>query len=204
LSLERARNWGLIGSVLTFIGIFLLITFPIGLILLLLSFRDLSRVYREPSIYSNALRGILALFIGIAALVALVVVAFMLASQLRGGIAAPPDIAIRAQRADAALRLLTILDDVILVAVVLASAYYMYGALETLSNVSQQDLFRLAGQLYAGGALGFLVGWLAMWLIDFIGLLIRLLSALTLIAGLIVLAVAFYKLESLEETSRVS
>jgi len=52
LSLERARNWGLIGSVLTLIGIFLLITFPIGLILLLLSFRDLSKVYREPSIYN--------------------------------------------------------------------------------------------------------------------------------------------------------
>jgi len=204
LSLEKARNWGLIGSVLTLIGIFLVITFPIGLILLLLSFRDLSKVYREPSIYSDALRGILALFIGMAALIVLVVVAAMLALQVRGGIVAPPDIAARAEQVDVTLRLLTILDDIILVAVPLASAYYMYGALETLSNVSQQGLFRLAGQLYAGGALGFLVGWLAMWLIDFIGLLIRLLSALMFIAGLIVLAVAFYQLESLEETSGAS
>jgi len=73
-----------------------------------------------------------------------------------------------------------------------------------LSNVSRQGLFRLVGQLYAGGALGFLVGWLAMWLIALIGVLIRLLSALMLIAGLIVLAVAFYQLESLEETSGAS
>jgi len=43
-----------------------------------------------------------------------------------------------------------------------------------------------------------------MWLIGFIGVLIRLLSALMLIAGLIVLAVAFYQLESLEETSGAS
>jgi len=199
-----ARNLGLIGSILAIVSVVLGLIPWIGLlfsllglagfILVLVSLYMFSKIYAEPRIFRDAL---ISVIVGIAGLIVAILLLIILlgaafASEVRSGFPAPPreappEVSIAAIFGTAIVFILVAL------AASAISAFFWYRALNTLSRVSGEGMFRTAGLLYAIGVLLAIIS-IFTWII-LLGFLFILLSFIVVFVSWIVLALAFYNIK---------
>jgi len=209
MDFSTARILGLIGSILLIAGTVLSVIPLIGLlfsllglaglILVLVSLYFFSKIYAEPRIFRDALISVVAVIAGsiVAILLLLILLGATFMSEVRSGFpgapgAAPSEVSIAAIFGTALGAIL-----IFLVAFAI-SAFFWYRALNTLSRVSGEGLFRLAGLLYAISVLLYIIG--VFTLIILVGFLLILLGAIAGFASFIVLAIAFYNVKQPQQT----
>ena len=150
LSFESAKVLGGVGSILVVLSM-IPHAWPlgvVGLILLLIALRELSRYYGDPSIFDNALIAVILAVIGLL-IGGLVVAASVLAVMPPMGVHFP--IVGMAMHWSVSLASVLIFF-LVLFGIAVVSAVFFRRSLYTLAWQSGEDLFRVAGLLYLIGA----------------------------------------------------
>jgi len=230
MDFRTARNLGLIGSILSIVGVVLsriqwigfeLVLLGVaGFILVLVSLYLFSKIYAEPRIFRYALISSVVLLAGLIIvaifLYLLIIEGVVFAIEFLGAVAR-----IRAPSEVSTAAILGILLGTILVssAVSAIAVFFWYRALNTLSRVSGEGLFRLAGLLYVIvvplviigvfiGATGLIASIRAgstglanlFDIIMQVGFLFIVYGVMILFASFLVLAIAFYNVKQPQQT----
>ncbi|MEM2223166.1 MAG: DUF996 domain-containing protein [Acidilobaceae archaeon] len=189
-----ARLLGLIGSVFMVASIVLPLLAIIGLILIVYSLYNLSKIYGDKSISRNAklfvifaLIGIAILFIGIGS----IHIIFSNSSDSLN----PAGALLGAVFAVIIMIALIIIEIISGIAVTIG-LYFLYKSLSRLSEVSSEGLFKTSGLTLLGGYVIFIIGLLASIILS--GYLISpyiLVGGIVILWGFILLAIAFHRIK---------
>jgi len=188
MDFSTARILGLIGSIL-------IIIFPLaGIILLLISLYFFSKIYAEPRIFRYALISIVVPIVGAIAVIPLLIllgVALEVASVSEGD---------ALSEASIATIILEIVLASIFVVLAVAPAFFWYRALNTLSRVSGEGLFRLAGLLAVISILLLEISLIISMELVGLAFIFFFFGVIALLASFIVLAAAFYNVKQPQQT----
>lgn len=205
---NTAKLLGLVGSVMVTISIFLSVISPLvgsltylaGLVLVLVSLYFLSEIYRETNIFKYAFLSVVLLIGGfiLVAFLLLVVAGVALAQILTSPWVGdfewvrPRHGATVSIEASAAVLSTFLLALLVLLALILVSAYLWYKAMSILSVKSGEGLFRLSGLLALIASISLVAGFVTV--IILVGFLLILAYIPLVIISWVLLAVAFYML----------
>ncbi|MEM4559114.1 MAG: DUF996 domain-containing protein [Acidilobaceae archaeon] len=186
-----ARLLGLLGSIFMVASIILPFLAIIGLILIVYSLYNLSKIYGDNSIFKNALYFIVLFLIGGAILFisSILITGTML--LIPAAISSPEELP--SIFTSITLTLLFLIVAIISGVISIIGFYFFYKSLGKLSEVSGEGLFKTSGLTLLGGSIVLFIGLLTT--IILIGILITLIGGLAILIGFILLAIAFYKLK---------
>lgn len=217
MDFSTAKNLGLIGSILFIVGIILSET-PLlgalfsllglaGIILVLVSLYLFSKIYAEPRIFRDALIAVIVFIAGFIVAILLLLILILLGVTFVREVRS----SFLGTSSEVSLIFGTDLGSILVFLVAFAiSAFFWYRALNTLSRVSGEGLFRLAGLLCLIGVLLLVIGVFTLVILvgflflivlgSLIGLPLILLGVIAWLVSWIVLAIAFYNVKQPQQT----